>query len=82
MGRVQDNHSSNQTEGGTQRNDYPDVPDEMIPGFEKEEDQMSYFQGCEDPRSVTFQEVDGVRRKASEYKQIASPDELTDSVRE
>ena len=33
MGRVQYQHSSNQTKGKAEENYYPHVPEEMIPGF-------------------------------------------------
>ena len=33
MGRVQDQHSSNQPKGKAEENYYPHVPEEMIPGF-------------------------------------------------
>ena len=82
MGRVEDNHSSEESEGGTKGDHYPDIPDKMVPRLEQEEHQMRHFKRCENPRTFAFQELRGFRRQTCKHEQIASANELTDSVGE
>ena len=48
VGRVQDYHPCDEAKSGTESDDDPDVPHEMVPRLEQKKDYMCHFQCCND----------------------------------
>ena len=81
MGRVENDHSRHEAEGGAQDDDDRDVGHEVVPRLEQEKDQVAQLNGGKDPGLVALEEA-GHLRTTREQEQVRPAYELADAVRQ